>query len=867
MPQHRACSGAGSQVDKRGVSVGMTEDRSSQDQSQSDVDARRDDAPAPDDVTALRRQLAAVEASEALKARIIELSPDCLKVLDLEGRLLSMNAGGVAALEIDDLPAALDTCWVDFWQGADREAAKAAVAAARAGGVGRFVGFFATVRTQQPRWWHVVVSALPAPDGKPEKLLAVSRDITDWKRADQLLRALTESTAATLGGDFFRQLVRHLATALGVRDAFVAECLPNQRARSLGYWTEGHPADNFEYDLDGTPCLGVVEGCTRLYPSGLADLFPKVKLAGDRAPESYFGAPMFDGSRRVIGHLVVTHNQSMEDDPLLFSVVEAFAARAGAELERARATHRERAILDVNNAIISNLTEEALLQSISDALLRVVPFDRAALTLHDPTTDTLRILALSGRLPPRNYPVGVALDRKDSHVGWVFDNQRTLLRRDLETERQFSPEHRLYDEGVRSLCTAPMLLAGKCIGTLTLGSTTPNQFTEVEELFLRDVCNQLALAISNMRAFEEIAALKARLQAENLYLQEEIRGEYNFSEIVGQSPALREVLGQVDQVAPIDSTVLITGESGVGKELVARAIHGHGARTREPFVAINCGAIPGDLVESELFGFRAGAHSTAHAAKPGLIEEAEGGTLFLDEIGEMAPEAQIKLLRFLQDREVRRVGGRELIPVDVRVIAATHRDLPALVAAGKFREDLWYRLNVVVIPLPPLRERRDDIPALVQYFVARYGAELGGVATVQPAALKFLGAQPWPGNVRQLENTVKRVLLIAHGYPITEELVRTALAVGLATGAATEVGGQTVAALCEEALAAARHQPGAGAVVAVLGVVERELLVRAQAAAAGNITQMAQLLGWSRLTVREKLKLYGLRSAKADDGE
>src|SRR3569833_4109502 len=183
----------------------------------------------------------------------------------------------------------------------------------------------------------------------------LQRQLAQWKRADHLLRALTESTAATLGGDFYPQLVRHLATALGVRDAFVAECLPNQRARSLGFWTGGHPADNFEYDLEGTPCLRVLEGTTRFYPSNLPELFPKVKLAGDRAPQSYFGAPMFDGARRVIGHLVVTHDRPMVDDPLLLLVVVLFAARAGAEQARARAAHRERALLDDNNAINSNL--------------------------------------------------------------------------------------------------------------------------------------------------------------------------------------------------------------------------------------------------------------------------------------------------------------------------------------------------------------------------------------------------------------------------------------------------------------------------------------------------------------------------------
>ena len=213
---------------------------------------------------------------------------------------------------------------------------------------------------------------------------------------------------------------------------------------------------------------------------------------------------------------------------------------------------------------------------------------------------------------------------------------------------------------------------------------------------------------------------------------------------------------------------------------------------------------------------------------------------------------------------ISRVGGRESIPVDVRVIAATHSDLPALVASGKFREDLWYRLNVVVITLPPLRDRREDIPALVKCFIARYGADHGGVAAIEPAAVKFLSAQPWPGNVRQLENVVKRMLLIAHGYIITEELARTSLSQG-PSAPGGDASGRALAALCQEALESARRKPGAGAVIAVFSAVERELLVQANATTAGNITQMAQLLGWSRLTVRERLKLYALRPETNDE--
>jgi nitrogen regulation protein NR(I) len=329
--------------------------------------------------------------------------------------------------------------------------------------------------------------------------------------------------------------------------------------------------------------------------------------------------------------------------------------------------------------------------------------------------------------------------------------------------------------------------------------------------------------------------------------------------LIGQSRAMQAVYKEIGRVVEKNVTVLVLGETGTGKELVARAVWQHGDRRAKAFVAVNCAAIPSNLLESELFGHERGAFTGAEVRRIGRFEQAHGGTLFLDEIGDLSLETQAKLLRVLQERVISRVGGRETIPVDVRVIAATHRDLPALVVAGKFREDLWYRLNVVVIRLPPLRERREDIPSLIQYFISRHGPELGGAAAVQPAALKFLSAQPWPGNVRQLENTVKRLLLLAHGYPITEDLARTALEqVPTASGGA-DVAGRTLAVLCEEAIATARKDPSTGAITNLFSALERELLAQAHAGTAGNITQMAQLLGWSRITVREKLKLHGLQ--------
>jgi len=311
------------------------------------------------------------------------------------------------------------------------------------------------------------------------------------------------------------------------------------------------------------------------------------------------------------------------------------------------------------------------------------------------------------------------------------------------------------------------------------------------------------------------------------------------------------------RVAEKTVSVVLLGETGTGKELVARALWQHGNRRDKAFVAVNCAAISAALLESELFGHERGAFTGADTRRIGRFEQADGGTLFLDEIGDLSLETQAKLLRVLQEKVFSRVGGRELIPVDVRVIAATHSDLAELVACGKFREDLWYRLNVVVIALPPLRDRRDDIPSLVNYFVSRHGADLGGVAAVHPDAMELISSQPWPGNVRQLENVVKRMLLVAHGYAITESLARSVLTQE-PSNAPRLPAGLTLAALCEGALANARLKPGPGAITAVLSAAERELLAQAYAATAGNITQAAQLLGWSRLTVREKLKMYAL---------
>ena len=299
---------------------------------------------------------------------------------------------------------------------------------------------------------------------------------------------------------------------------------------------------------------------------------------------------------------------------------------------------------------------------------------------------------------------------------------------------------------------------------LRCASVKPNQYSEADAAFLEEAAGQIALALENMKAYEEIAALKARLEHENVYLQEEIHREHNFVEMVGSSPALLAVLRQVDRVAPTDSTVLVSGETGTGKELIARAIHDRSARRGRPLVKVNCSAISAGLVESELFGHVKGAFTGAIERRIGRFELADGGTIFLDEVGELPPETQVKLLRVLQEREFEPVGSNRSLRVDVRVIAATNRSLEDAVCAGRFRADLFYRLNVFPLAVPPLRERASDVPQLVMFFVARFAKKFGkGVDAVSPETMERLTRYAWPGNVRELQNIIERAVVLSEG--------------------------------------------------------------------------------------------------------
>jgi nitrogen regulation protein NR(I) len=331
--------------------------------------------------------------------------------------------------------------------------------------------------------------------------------------------------------------------------------------------------------------------------------------------------------------------------------------------------------------------------------------------------------------------------------------------------------------------------------------------------------------------------------------------------LVGKSRALQDIFKEIGRIAAKPINVLIRGETGTGKELIARAIHHHSDRAKAPFLAINCAAIPETLLESELFGHEKGAFTGAEARRIGRFEQAHHGTIFLDEIGDMSPITQVKLLRVLQEKTVQRLGDKETIPVDVRIIAATHRHLEDAMQKGQFREDLFYRLSVVVITVPPLRERREDIPELVQYFLSKFGAELGAPSSsIHPAAIELLQAQPWAGNVRELENAVRKVLLLARGYTINLDHVRLALKPSSASmGRPAEV---SLARQASDLLAAAQRGELGNAYARLIQLAERELFSQAIQSARGNQAKAARWLGLSRLTLREKLNQYGLHPSQ-----
>lgn len=438
---------------------------------------------------------------------------------------------------------------------------------------------------------------------------------------------------------------------------------------------------------------------------------------------------------------------------------------------------RYQGLLEVAQAIAAQRDLDALCRDLAQHLPRVVQVNFVALSLHDPVRNTMRLHTIQANVPA-DLVGGHEGPVDESPAGVVWQTQQALLAPNVAQERRWPKVIGcMMEDGANSFCFVPLTTAGRRLGAMGFLSLEKEAYSETDLEFLQLVARQVAVAVENALAFQQIAELKDKLAKEKLYLEDEIRLDYNFEEIIGESPALKRVLKEVEIVAPTDSTVLILGETGTGKELIARAIHNLSGRQERTFVKLNCAAIPSGLLESELFGHERGAFTGAIAQKIGRFELADGGTLFLDEVGDVPLELQSKLLRVLQEQEFERLGSTRTTKVNVRLVAATNRDLLGMVAEKQFRSDLFYRLNVFPVTLPPLRDRREDIPLLVRYFAQKLARRMDKrVETIPAGVMAALSAYHWPGNIRELENLIERAVILSQGTDLHVPLAELTVA-------------------------------------------------------------------------------------------
>lgn len=530
------------------------------------------------------------------------------------------------------------------------------------------------------------------------------------------LKSMVAGTAGSAREVFFPRFVRFLAEALHTRYALVSEFIPPQRIRTLAFWSNGEIVDNIEYELSGTPCEEVIRGGLRHIPFGVKAWFP----GKEHEIESYLGVALQGNDATIVGHLCVLDRAPMPADPRKQLILRVFAARAAAELERMRL---EQSLRQGEERFRDLFDEAPIAYVYEDLQSRFIRANRTA----------QRILGLRPEEVKGMVGFSLCPDRPDAQrrVKEVFElvNRGTDIRGvELELRRKDN---------------------GKPIFIQFWSSPDPGG--EYTRTMFVDITDRVFLEKD-----------QARLHAQNVYLQEEIKSVHNFDEIVGASTGLLKVLDNVRRVAPTDATALVLGESGTGKELIARAIHSASNRADKPFIKVNCAVLPAGLIESELFGHERGAFSGAIQRRIGRFELANGGTIFLDEVGEIPSDVQVKLLRVLQEREFDRVGGNQTIKTDVRVIAATNRDLLKAIGEGKFRADLYYRLNVFPITVPSLRERAPDIPLLAQFFVQKFAPKVGRrVVAIDPDTMTRLLQYHWPGNIRELENIIERALILS----------------------------------------------------------------------------------------------------------
>jgi formate hydrogenlyase transcriptional activator len=496
--------------------------------------------------------------------------------------------------------------------------------------------------------------------------------------------------------------------------------------------------------------------------------FPAARIAHSYPVKSVCILPLTTARKR-LGVLTIASDKRDAYDMLNIDFAQMVAAQIAIAVEAqcyqqrlARERERSELLLEVNNMLVSNLNLRELLSAISVCLRRVIPHDLAGLALYDPAVNQLRLAAMDFPANENFFIEGEIIPLDHNPGGLAFTTRQTILSDARDVDDLLG--RRFAAAGVRSGCVVPLISRDRALGVLGVSSLHENAFTQEDAELLGQLAKQVAIAVENALAFREIDELKKKLEEEKLYLEEEIRTGHNFEEIIGSSSALKRVLQEVETVAATDSTVLIYGETGTGKELIARAIHYLSPRRERTLVKVNCGAIPTGLLESEMFGHERGAFTGAIERRVGRFELANRGTIFLDEIEDIPLELQPKLLRVLQEQEFERLGSSRTTRVDIRVVAATNSDLAQMVAEKKFRSDLYYRFNVFPISLPPLRERPEDIPLLVHFFANKFAQQMKKpIERIPSETMAALTGYSWPGNIRELQNLIERAVILTRG--------------------------------------------------------------------------------------------------------
>ena len=689
--------------------------------------------------------------SPMLFEELLESSPDAIIVTDLEGRITGANAHleklfGFYRSELLGQP--VETLIPERFRSAHPAHRKTFHTEPRMRPMGVGVELYARRKDGSEFPVDIMLSPVETTEGRA--VLSVIHDITEKKRAEEALRKSEEQLRSLV------ESVRDYAILLLDTEGGVSTWNPGA-ARMTGYSAQEIIGRHFS-------CFYTPEDIERGKPEEAL----RVAASKERFEDESWRVRK-DGSR-FWANVVITAIKDSNGQLLGFAKVTRDLT------ERRRA--EEALLLELSHVLLSNLEIGTLLSAVSAAIRQVVPHDFATLALHDPTTDQFRLQLLDAAygkgLPAKEIVVPV----EGSAPGWVFRAREPLILTQLIDSGCFKREtlEHLLAAGLKSACWLPLVSRDRVLGVLAVASRREAAFTDKDAYTLSQIASQVGIAVDNALAFRQIGELRDRLNQEKLYLEEELQSEYGFEGIVGKSPRLKSILKLVETVAPTDSTVLILGETGTGKELIARAIHQLSARQERTFIKLNCAAIPSGLLESELFGHEKGAFTGAISRRIGRFELANQGTIFLDEIGEIPSELQPKLLRVLQEQEFERLGSTSTLRTDARLIAATNRDLAAMVAEQKFRADLYYRLQVFPIHVPPLRERREDIPLLVRHFAKQIALKMHKTIDSIPAeTMNLLVQYGWPGNIRELQNVIERAVILSSGPQLQVPLSDLAL--------------------------------------------------------------------------------------------